>query len=281
MENPFQQFFVDRIDHFAAEAKRLKDRTPLVEYKALVDTFYFIGKKLGTLEHEVALAKVASEFKLASAESGDARRAIWRDFKQQRARSIATEKSMAESDLRASKLLADLEKLYSEMSKDDTDLRTSMRSALDAAHRTTEAGKDFGKGWQNGAWLMLFVNLQAYSVYLRYFYAKAVFFVFRHSFIFITSILLFGIAYSQASKAGIGQLSSLFPQWPWAVGALTVGAYLVKKYYFDPKLKKIQVKLETKRLRRLTFHLHVVRTMALVSRTVRRRHPSEAFRETS
>ena len=129
MENPFQQFFADRIDHFAAESKRLRDRQPLVDYKKLIDTFYFIGKKLGTLEHEVALAKVAEEFKRASAESADARRTIWRDFKLSRARALATEKSMAESDRRATELLAQLEKSYAEMKEDD-ELRASMRSAL-------------------------------------------------------------------------------------------------------------------------------------------------------
>lgn len=275
MENPFQQFFVDRIDHFAEEAKRLNDRQPLVEYKGLIDTFYFIGKKLGTVEHEVALAKVASEFKLAAAESADARRTIWQDFKISRARAIATEKSMSESDRKAAALLADLEESYAAMPKDD-ELRASMRSVLDAAHNATVAGSDLGKGWRKSAWLMLYVNLSAYTVYVRYFFAKTMFFLFRHSFIFLTSILIFGIAYSQASKTAVESLASIFPQWPWAVGVLTVAAYLVKKYIIDPRLKKLQVKLEARRLRRVAFHLHVVRTMALVSRTVRRRLPSEA-----
>lgn len=275
MENPLQQFFVDRIDHFAEEAKRLKDRQPLVEYKVLIDTFHFIGKKLGTIEHEVALAKVESEFKLASNESADARRTIWRDFKLARARAVATEKSMSESGRKAAALLGDLEESYAALPEDDK-LRASMRSALDAMHRTTNAGNDFGKGWRKSAWLILYVNLSAYTVYIRYAFAKAMFFVFRHSFIFVTSILIFGIAYSQASKTSVEGLASIFPQWSWAVGALTVVAYLIKKYIIDPRLKKLQVKLEAKRLRRLAFHLHVVRTMALVSRTVRRRHPSEA-----
>lgn len=275
MENPFQQFFTDRINHFAEEAKRLKDRQPLVEYKGLIDTFYFIGKKLGTVEHEVALAKVACEFKLASIESKDARRTIWRDFKIARARAIATEKSMAESDRKATELLADLEESYSALPEDD-ELRQSMRSVLDAAHRTNVAGNGLGKGWRKGAWLTLYVNLSAYTVYSRYAYAKGMFFLFRHSFIFLTAILIFGIAYSQASRSGAESLASVLPQWPWAIGLLTVAGYVFKKYIIDPRLKKLQVKLEAKRLRRLAFHLHVVRTMALVSRTVRRRVPSEA-----
>ena len=275
MDNPFQQFFADRIDHFAAESKRLKDRQPLMDYKKLIDTFYFINKKLGTLEHEVALAKVTEEFNLAAAESADARRTIWHDFKLARAKAVASEKSTAASARKAAELLAGLEKSYAEMTEDN-ELRESMRSALDAAHRLTVPSEGLGRGWRKSAWLSLYVNLNAYTVYVRYAYARAMFFIFRHSFIFVTSILLFGIAYSQASKTGVEQLAAIFPQWPWAVGALTVAAYLIKKYVVDPRIKKLQVKLEASRLRRLAFHLHIVRTMALVSRTVRRRHPSEA-----
>ena len=275
MENPFQQFFADRIDHFAAESMRLKTRQPLIEYKKLVDTFYFINKKLGTLEHEVVMAKVIEEFKLAAAESVDARRTIWRDFKLARARAVASEKSTAESDRRAAELLAGLEKSYAEMHEDD-ELRESMRSVLDAARRLTVPGNSLGRGWRKSAWLSLYVNLNAYTVYIRYAYARAMFFIFRHSFIFVTSILLFGVAYSEARNTGVDQLAAILPQWPWAVGALTVAAYLVKRYVIDPRIKKLQIKLEARRLRRLAFHLHIVRTMALVSRTVRRRHPSEA-----
>lgn len=275
MENPFLQFILGRIHHFTEESKRLKDRQPLVEYKCLIDTFYFIGKKLGTVEHEVALAKLESELKLAAIESQNARKKIWRDFRRSRAAAIATEHSFSENDRKSAELLTELEKSYAAMPEDD-ELRASTRSLLDAFHDTTNAEIDLGKGWRKVAWLMLHVNFCVYMVYAKFFLEKTMFFLFRHSFIFLTSILIFGIAYAKASKIGIESLSLLLPQWPYVVGVLTVSAYVIKKYIIDPRLKKLQIKLEARRLRRLAFQLHIVRTMSLVSGTARQNPPCES-----
>lgn len=38
-DNPIQGFMLERIEDFWAECKRLKDKGPLIEYKALIDTF--------------------------------------------------------------------------------------------------------------------------------------------------------------------------------------------------------------------------------------------------
>ena len=269
-DNPFSVFIDQQIKQFAGEVKRLRDRQPLVDYKALVDTFIFIVEKLGTVEHEVALAKLSSEFKLASTESADAWNQIWRDFKHQRRRAIQTERTFAEHSQQTKTQLADLEQSFSEITTEDEDLRQSMRSCIDAAKRASKIGNEFESGLRKAPWLFLWVDLHSYSVYLRYIIAKLGFFLFRHGFIFLTSILILGIVYSQLTKALIEHFVALAPQWSWFAAALTLGAYVFKKYYFDPKLKKVQIKLETKCLRPLAFQLHIVRTMALMSRTHRR-----------
>lgn len=276
MDNPFEKFVTDRIKHFGEESKRLKDKQPLVEYKDLIDNFYFIHQKLGTLEHEVALDKVASEFRLAASESGDAFRRVWKDFKISLARADRIKSSMIDYDSKTAKYLVDLKKSYSELNDDDDkEFKETIKAVIDAEDKATQAAKNFDKGWNKIAWVMLYVNIRTYlMVYVRYGYAKAMFFVFRHSFIFITSILVFGILYSQVSKTGVDYLASIFPQWQWAIPIFAIGAVLFKKYIIDPRVKKLQVKLESNRLRKLAFHLHGVRTMTLVSKTVRRRHPN-------
>ncbi|MBI4807977.1 MAG: hypothetical protein HY799_03355 [Nitrosomonadales bacterium] len=270
LPNHFAVFISQQLEQFAGEAERLGDRQPLAEYETLVDTFFDIAEKLGTIEHEFALAKLSSEFKLASAETTDAWHQIWRDFKNHRQHAIKIKHTYAEHDQKAEVRLADLEKSFLELPTGNNELRQSMRAAIDAATRVTKAGKGMGTGWSKVPWLSLSVNLRIYSVYLRYLAAKFAFFLFRHGLILLASILVLGIAYSQFTKALIEQLAGLAPQWPWLAAALTLGVYLFKKYYLDSKMKKLQTTLETKRLKPLAFNLHVVRTLALMTKTLKR-----------
>ena len=263
VENPFQEFIFERIDQFAYESKRLRNRAPLLEYKALIDTFYFIGRRLGTLEHELALAKLSSEFALASSEAGDAWREIWSDFKEHRKRATETERSSAEKNRKAAENIANMEQSYAQFETEDEELRRSFLATIDAAIQVNAAGSGFVGFSRSDSWLFLRVNLKIFTVYLRYFFAKASFFIFRHVFILVTSFLILSIAYSEASKAMIEKLDSLVFPWPWIAAALTFCLFLLKKYYFDRKLKKWQIKLETQRLKPLLFHLHAVRTIAL------------------
>ena len=94
-DNPFQRYILEQIEHFGAEGRRLHDTQPLAEYKALLNTFYFIGRKLGTIEHEVALHKLDNEFSLCLARTRAAWRKIWHDFVTNRSEAIETERRLA------------------------------------------------------------------------------------------------------------------------------------------------------------------------------------------
>ncbi len=267
LDNPIAAYIKRQMKHFGNECKRLKNKQPLVEYKALVDTFFFIGRRLGTIEHEVALARLDSEFILASKEARNSWQSIWHDFKVRRLDAIKTEVSLVEHEGNLNQIISELEDSYSKLGEGDEEFRRSMRAVLDTLHQTTDSQISLGKGWKRGPWLFLWGDLGIFSVYLRYFAAKSAFFIFRHSFIFVTSILIFGIFYSQAAKHLVEWLANLAPQWPWIAAVLTVSAYLLKKYYLDSKLKAWQKSLESRRLRPLAFQLLVVRAMALASRT--------------
>lgn len=256
--------------HFGAEGKRLRDTKPLEEYKALVDTFFFVGQRLGTIEHESALQRLDEEFGLAWNEGRSVWNMIWKEFYEQRRKAIETEKEFKSGDKESAKLLADLEKTYAEMNHNTEELRVSMRAALDAAQAAEVVGEKLSTGWRKGPWLLLWVNLSIYSVFVRYFIARTGFFLFRHTFIFIVSILVLGIAYSNVTGYLVQSTASIASQWPWLAAVLTILFYALKKYYLDAKMKKFQIALETKRLKPLAFHIHIIRTLALAFRTVER-----------
>jgi hypothetical protein len=250
-ENPLADYIVQQIDRFAEEAERLGDSRPLVDYKALVDTLFLIQTKLGTLEHEVALAKLSSEIKLANAESADAWRQMWRTFKNQRKKASQTKRWFEEHNQEAEATLAALEKSFSEMTSENEDLRQSMRAAIDAIHGAHRVARQFESGWGQQPWLFLQVELHIYLLNVRYLIANLLFFLFKHGFILGISICLAGVTYSKVANLLVAQVVMIAPHWPWFAGALGFGVYMFKKYYVDPRVKKLQTRLETKRLRPL------------------------------
>lgn len=263
---PFQKYILKQIAHFGAEGKRLHDTQPLTDYKTLLEAFYFIYRKLGTIEHEVALHKLDNEFSLAWRETRAAWRKIWHDFVTNRQHAIETERKLSSHDAEDEKMLHDLERSYAEMSHKNHELHHSARAVLDAIHEFHKVGSELSTDWKKYTWIILRIDLLNYTVYLRYLASRTAFFVFRHAFIFVASIIVLGIFYSRASGVLITQISFLSSQWPWAA-VLTILTYVLKKYYLDPKLKKLQVSMETSRLKPLAIRLHLVRTFALASRT--------------
>jgi len=269
MNISLRRFATDRLEHFTREAIRLRDRSPLLEYKSLLDMLSLIETKLGTIEHEFALAKLSVEFKFASSEASESWRQVWREFRELRERVGIAAKSMTEGEEETTKRLSELETSYSETKAEDHELRASIRSVIEAVGQATEAERVMNKDWGRFRWLTLRASLWNLSVYVRYYLTKAWFFVFRHAVIFLGCILIFGIGYSMASKTIAEYLSALFPRW-WVAPALGVVGYMVKKYYVDPKFRTWQIKVEARRLKLLAVQLHFARTLALTSRTARR-----------
>ncbi len=275
MKNPAQEFISGQMEHFFAEAKRLRDGTPLVEYKALIDMLALIQRQLGTIDHEGARARISAELKLAASEAVEFWRRTWREFWEQRRRTIEYERSVAAHNSAAKTGLSDLESSYAELRGDDDfrgKFRQGMRSILDDMHH--EVNKDVEIGLSREIpWRMLQINMTIFNLYLRHFVASVSFFVLRHAFIFLWSILILGVAYGLATKALSDRVLGLFPQLWWIILPVVILPPLVKRYGFDPWVRKMQIRWELRRLRLLAFSLHVVRTFALGSRTHRRRAP--------
>lgn len=270
-EEPIQKYILERFADFSDECKRLRDKGPIIEYKALVDSFQLIVTKLGDLEHEVALATLNKEFRAASREAREAWSGIWRKFHEHRQRAKILDVEHKARQKEEAQLIAELEKSYSEFDDDFPEMKASLRSCLDAMKVAADVDLNPGTMWRSGSWHFLLVDLYGLSVYVRYYFAKGAFFVFRHSFIVITSIILLGLAMSRVSGEISKILTQLNPQWPWVGAAVAIFWSWMKKYYVDPKMKRLQTKLETRRLRPLAFHVHLARTMALYSRTLERR----------
>jgi hypothetical protein len=67
--NPLIDFFSQQIKVFQGEALRLRDPRILREYEGLAPSFFSIQNKLGTVDHERALAELAAEYHKAYEDS--------------------------------------------------------------------------------------------------------------------------------------------------------------------------------------------------------------------
>ncbi|MCC8944204.1 hypothetical protein H8A97_03580 [Bradyrhizobium sp. Arg62] len=267
--NPLTDFIGKYIDHFASEARRLHDKTPLIEYKKLVDSLILVTQKLGTLEHGVALAALSEEYKRATREAVQAWREIWRDFFAARRDVIDVERSNQEAEVH----IREVEESLASTDYRDEELAEAMRSLLMSAKQANAAEAELSKGWNRGPWLLLWASLQNYTVYLRYFVARLFFSVMRHGFIVLVGILIFGMLFSTLMNLARESISGLATALPWPAVLLAFGAYVLKKYYIDPKVQKLQVKLEARWLSSVALNIHFVRTLALLSRTRSRKAP--------
>jgi hypothetical protein len=267
--DPLVAFVFERIEYFEAESRRLKDEGVLMEYKKLIDTLFLVIRKLGTVDHESAMADLSAEYKRAGPEASQAWSEIWRTFSAQRRRSSALKRQFQLTDTEVKRHTRSIEEFLasSEQEPGVDEVVCSLRAAVVAMKKPHMSRKTFYKVWWPVPWLFLRVNLYAYTVYVRYFLARLKSSILRHSFIVIVSILIGGIAYSKLSAALISVISVSIPQLSWAVAVLTLCVYLLKKYYIDAKVKKLQVRLEAHWFFRVAFHLHLVRTLALISRT--------------
>lgn len=269
--NPLVDFIGKQIEYFANESRRLRDKGVLVEYKKLVDRLLSIQKKLGTVEHEVALAELSKEYTSARSEALAAWKGIWSTFRAQRggAKSTASQMKILGNDIAAH--IKAIEASLADADQEDAVLVDSTRKALDAMKQA--AARRFETTLWKGPWLLLLVNLQIYTVFVRYFGARLAFLTVRHSFIVVVLVLIFGMAYSKFTSGVNKVVASLAPASPWLLVAVMFGAYVFKKYYIDPRLKRLQVRIEFRWLSRVALHLHMVRMFALLSRAQSRPTP--------
>lgn len=265
--DPLTDFIRERIDQLGIECRRLRDKGPLLEYRQLFETMFAVRRELGTPAHEVALDRLNHEYRDAWSESKFAWGQIWESFRRHRGHAEEIHAAFSTYDTEASVTIREIESSLQEATDRDPELTASLRHALDAMKRADAAGRKFASGWNRGPWLFLWADLWIYTVYARYLAARCAVGVLRHSFIIAVAILLFGIGYSKFRDAMTDLISSMSATWPWLTGLTLFGAYLFKKYYVDSKVKKLQVRFETRLLSKLAVHLHFVRAMALLSRT--------------
>jgi len=274
--NPLSDFLRDRISYFADESRRLRDKGVLLEYRTLYESMFSIRKKLGTVEHEVALDALQQEYNKAGPEAAQAWAEIWRDFRDQRARARDFERDASNLDREAQRHIRAIEDSVKDAEEDDAEWAQSLRDVLATMKQADTSAKEFSRGLWIGPWLILLANLQVYTVYVRYFMARLSFLLLRHGFIVVVLVLLFGIVYSKVAAGITAAVTALAPTESSIVAGSVVALYLLKRYYFDAKLKKLQVHLESRWLARVALHVHIVRTLALVSRTLARPTPSVA-----
>ena len=151
-----------------------------------------------------------------------------------------------------------------------------MESALKATRKVTMAfNPEVSTAWKKMSWVQLWVDIKLLAIFVQYFIQRLVVFLLFHAFILLIPILVLGIGYSVASKLFIEYLVITSSGLPLPAFVLTLLAYILKRYYFDKKLKRLQVNFETKIYRPLSNRLLVTRTVSLQVRTLNQKKTSE------
>lgn len=267
--DPVTQLILDQIDYFGDLAVQRGDEGPLSAFKEITDAFQEIDRCLGTLEHEVALDQLKRGLRSLRGQSASGIKRTWLGFwrVRQRAKEIRVQESVRSA--RMSAQLENLERSVAAAKDDDRALNESMERALHSFRELARVKVSMSDSYYKLSWFTLLVNLRLLRVYAQYLLNRTSVFLAFHAFVFLVPIAILGIGYSALSKYLIDYIALLASQTTWIVAALTVGAYAIKKYILDKKLKRLQVSFETSLYRRLNVSLLVARTLALRESMVR------------
>ncbi|MFM0065012.1 hypothetical protein [Paraburkholderia aspalathi] len=269
-DNPFSEVIRISLEFFTKEGIRLKDKQPLKDYKALADRWLSVRFKLGTFEHEIALYELKRDFKLARNDATAALKKIWIAFRERRAQDKNLKRSIKTFTVETKHVLAEMEQWAAKTEGKHPAAASARISTVQNMVEASEAVKRTYQIQSKFVWYFLQADLLFYSVQVKYLFAKSVFIVLRHVYIIVVFILLFGVGYGWLTGLARELIISASPQTKWLSGALVVGGYFIKKYLIDPRLKKHQIRFESKWLMGLCDRLHEARTAALIARTVER-----------
>lgn len=261
--DPITQLILDQIDYFGDVAIQRGHKGPISAFKEITDAFQVIDRCLGTLEHEVALDELKRGLRSLRGQAASGIKRTWLGF--WRVRRRAEEIRLQES-VRSATISAELEKLERSVAAakdDDRVLNESMERALQSFRELAPVRVSMSNSYYKLSWFTLLVNLRLLRIYAKYLINRTSVFLAFHAFVFLVPIAILGIGYSALSKYFIDYIALLSSQTPWIVVAFTVGAYAIKKYLLDKKLKKIQISFETSLYRKLNVSLLVARTLAL------------------
>ena len=151
--------------------------------------------------------------------------------------------------------LDNLERSVAAAKDDDRALNESLERALQSFRELARVKVSMSDSYYKLSWFTLLINLRLLRVYAHYLLNRTSVFLAFHAFVFLVPIAILGVGYSALSKYLIDYIALLGSQTPWIVAALTVGAYAIKKYILDKKLKRLQVSFETSLYKRLNVDM--------------------------
>lgn len=272
MNNEHPIFEVIRVNFeiFKEEGIRLKDKQPIKDYRALAERWLSVRFKLGTFEHETALYELKQDFKLARNDATEALKKIWLAFRERRAQDKNSKRTIDKFQAETKDLLKEMEEWAIKAEGRNYAATSSRVSSMKALAEASEAIKKTHQVHSQFVWYFLWADLLFYSVQVKYLFARSVFISLRHIYIIVVLILICGIGYSWLTGFSKELIIDAAPHVKWLSGALVVAGGFIKKYLIDPRVKKHQIRFESKWLRRLCDRLHEARTAALIGRTMER-----------
>ena len=267
--NIFETYILRQIDHFAEESRRLGTTAPLKEYKKIMDAFITVDKTIGTLQHEVALNTVRGQLKLAMREIRASVIETWRDFWHHRRRAFEFQKEETSNKQETEKHINWMEESLAPNRLIGDPFFKQDELYLAAVRKYAVINLDLSFLSRQASWTQLWVDSKTLSIYFLYMRHRFRMFLFFHAYIFIVPVLLMGFGYSIVSKSIINLLTTYLATLPWIACSLILLPYMLKRYYFDKKLKKLQVRVEMRLIRPLSVRLLIARTLSLQIRTNR------------
>lgn len=223
---------------------------------------------MGTLQHEVALDTFNRQFKLAMRETRASFIETWCDFWRHRYRASEWQKKEKCNKQELQEHINLNEEWLAQCRLENDQFLKVNESYLAAVKKYAEIDFDVSPLFRQASWTQLWVDSKAHSLYFRYMFHRLRMFLTFHAFIFIGPILLMGVGYSIVSKSIINLLATYLEAMPW-VALIFILPYILKRYFFDKKLKKMQMRLEVRLIRPLNLRIFFARILSLQIRTNR------------
>jgi hypothetical protein len=271
MDNPITSYIQGNLEYFTEESKRLSDKGVLQEYWSMASRFLDVERKLGTSDHEAAAKILAEDFVRARSAVVQDWKETWRSYFRWRTESKDWDRKQRKTQDESKRILADMEAMALERETSDPEAVAALNAQL---HRVIEAARAVVdqpplrlSALPRAA---LLIDLRTFSIYVNYLLARFAFLFLKHSFIVVVVVFACGTLYSKVAAELVNILAAHVLGLKGNIAILLFAAAVAKKYLLDPRLKRLQFKLESRWLSRLAVKLHSALTLELTSRTARR-----------
>jgi len=250
------------LDTFSEEAMRLRDKSVLTAAKELLEGFFSVASQLGTKEHDRALVSLNQQLKSAEKYSKASRT----NLKQRFVKVFKKPDRRFENELKMHRKKIKVGKQHTnpEIIKMQALTRDTITKDIEVA-----SGVETLQNEINAGFLALDLRMH-FGVYSRLWFQRSVSFIFKHTFIILTSVIIAGIGYSWVVSQGKTFISKTFNLNFYGIALVLILAGLFKEYILAKQIKSIRLKVERQLLFPVLYHVFHANVQGLLDETMSR-----------